>query len=728
MFDVEESPVSSRKREPVPAMSYHPTVLSEYIKCVVVGDSGAGKTCLITSWACDTAYRLDQLVKTHVSTVWAHDHYRQDPHILNKSVVAVDGGYVSLRLWDTFGYHDKDRGFAYRGADVVLLCYSVVMGRSINNLKKVWIPEIRRRAPTTPVVLVGCQADMRYLYKDEQYQKLHKGLMYKVVKESDIVTPDQGRAVAKEIGVPYYECSAYTKFGVEDVFLNVIRAAMVEKRKIRFWSTFLRRIQYPQLQAPIKLPPLQMPKIEIPLETLHEDLSNLLSNESEGDVVFVVRGQKFWAHKICLAVSAKTFEELFLESDVFHQRSGHKSLQRSLSSQNARPANQNMNTSSSADGISHMIHQHAEDVKNRNQIDFQIPVQSAFLTVEEQATENPHKPGKITHQTVVTVRNEITPRAFEIILEYLYQGTVRRETNCFDEVLTACGFLHLPYLAIIISNIASAEEYLNVELERKFHEHRRNKLREIALQKEQLSDVRFLLDDGAVRAHKPLLMSRCEMMYAMFNDNFMEAAADSILLPGVSRDIFLALREFLYTGECPTGATLNCLGIIEAANRLCLPRLVTMVEAAAVDDLSQADKEGEDIIEDVLNLLEPAQLHNAPQLSDWCMKYLCNHFLIIRQKYLKQFHKLSAENIKFLDCNRWPPEWYIKEQSYYEDMQILAMKNKRRGKGPIQLKQQFSRMDQCSNAASCLCFCRRSKIAADEKENGSFDWSDRLDE
>lgn len=33
-----------------------------------------------------------------------------------------------------------------------------------------------------------------------------------------------------------------------------------------------------------------------------------------------------------------------------------------------------------------------------------------------------------------------------------------------------------------------------------------------------------------------------------------------VVLPGVSRDVFLALREYLYTGDCPAGATLNCLG------------------------------------------------------------------------------------------------------------------------------------------------------------------------
>lgn len=33
--------------------------------------------------------------------------------VLERSWEAVDGVNVSLRLWDTFGDHDKDRRFAY---------------------------------------------------------------------------------------------------------------------------------------------------------------------------------------------------------------------------------------------------------------------------------------------------------------------------------------------------------------------------------------------------------------------------------------------------------------------------------------------------------------------------------------------------------------------------------------------------------------------------------------
>ena len=41
----------------------------------------------------------------------------------------VDGIKVSLRLWDTFGDHHKDRRFAYGRSDVVLMCFDI--GRKV---------------------------------------------------------------------------------------------------------------------------------------------------------------------------------------------------------------------------------------------------------------------------------------------------------------------------------------------------------------------------------------------------------------------------------------------------------------------------------------------------------------------------------------------------------------------------------------------------------------------
>lgn len=81
----------------------------------------------------------------------------------------MDSVNVSLRLWDTFGDHEKDRRFAYGRSDVVLLCFSITNPISLRNAKVMWYPEIRRFCPQTPVILVGCKNDLRYMYRDETY-------------------------------------------------------------------------------------------------------------------------------------------------------------------------------------------------------------------------------------------------------------------------------------------------------------------------------------------------------------------------------------------------------------------------------------------------------------------------------------------------------------------------------------------------------------------------------
>ena len=70
----------------------------EYIKCVVVGDSAVGKTCLVCDWACGTQYTLDRLVKTPVSTVWAIDHYRNDKEVMATRQLLLLDNYCSILL------------------------------------------------------------------------------------------------------------------------------------------------------------------------------------------------------------------------------------------------------------------------------------------------------------------------------------------------------------------------------------------------------------------------------------------------------------------------------------------------------------------------------------------------------------------------------------------------------------------------------------------------------
>jgi len=80
------------------------------------------------------------------------------------SETTVANRRVRFTIWDTAGGREEansTRALACREADVLLLCYKISDPASLFNAINHWVPELRLHAPTTPVLLVGCQSDMR---------------------------------------------------------------------------------------------------------------------------------------------------------------------------------------------------------------------------------------------------------------------------------------------------------------------------------------------------------------------------------------------------------------------------------------------------------------------------------------------------------------------------------------------------------------------------------------
>ncbi len=57
--------------------------------------------------------------------------------------------------------YDSVRSLAYQEADVFLACYKISDPISLYNVTHKWVTEIRRSRPGVPIVLCGCQADLR---------------------------------------------------------------------------------------------------------------------------------------------------------------------------------------------------------------------------------------------------------------------------------------------------------------------------------------------------------------------------------------------------------------------------------------------------------------------------------------------------------------------------------------------------------------------------------------
>lgn len=172
------------------------------VKCVLVGDSAVGKTCLLVRFTSETF----------------PDSYK--PTVFENTGVEVfmDGVQISLGLWDTAGNDTfrQVRPMSYQQADVVLACYSVANPGSLANVRTKWIPEIRQNLPNTPVLLVATQTDQRE-------QGPHR---------ASCVASAEGRRMAQDVRAKgYLECSSLSNRGVQQVFECAVRTAVTKARR-----------------------------------------------------------------------------------------------------------------------------------------------------------------------------------------------------------------------------------------------------------------------------------------------------------------------------------------------------------------------------------------------------------------------------------------------------------------------------------------------------------------
>ena len=159
-------------------------------KILILGDSKVGKSCFLTRYA-DNTYKEDYL-----STIG------MDYKIKNYEL--EDGRIIKLYIWDTAG-QDKFRSITsnfYKGADGIILIYDITDKKTFNSVRN-WINNIQEEAPDkVALVLAGNKVD------DEKNRE---------VQES------QGKKIADEYSLPFFECSAKSDINVTQTFDALIK-------------------------------------------------------------------------------------------------------------------------------------------------------------------------------------------------------------------------------------------------------------------------------------------------------------------------------------------------------------------------------------------------------------------------------------------------------------------------------------------------------------------------
>jgi small GTP-binding protein len=181
----------------------------ENVKSVVVGDGGAGKTCLLV------AYSQDKFFGEYTPTII--DNYQVNMIHEDKP--------IALNLWDTAGQEDYDRlrPLSYPQADVFIAVFSLANKATLHNVARKWFPEVEQYAPGVPIILCGTKSDLR-----------------DSVDGDGCVQTEQGQEVAKQIrAAAYIEASALTQHNVKEVFKEALQVAMDRRHQERHpkkWS------------------------------------------------------------------------------------------------------------------------------------------------------------------------------------------------------------------------------------------------------------------------------------------------------------------------------------------------------------------------------------------------------------------------------------------------------------------------------------------------------------
>lgn len=165
-------------------------------KLVLIGDSGAGKSCLLLRFADDA------FTDSYITTIGVDFRFKTIP---------VEKKTIKLQIWDTAG-QERFRTITsayYRGADGIILVYDTCDRESFQHVDD-WLNEVNRYVnESTCKILVGNKSDL-----ESERQ----------------VSTEEAQKKAEELGMAFIETSAKEATNVEQAF-SMMSAELISKRE-----------------------------------------------------------------------------------------------------------------------------------------------------------------------------------------------------------------------------------------------------------------------------------------------------------------------------------------------------------------------------------------------------------------------------------------------------------------------------------------------------------------
>ncbi|KAJ3434612.1 ras-related protein rab11 [Anaeramoeba flamelloides] len=155
-------------------------------KVVLIGDSGVGKTNLMTRY---TNNEFDLNSKTTIGVEFS------------SKTVKIDEKIIKLQIWDTAGqerYRTITSAY-YKGAVGAVLVFDITKYQSFESCEN-WIKEVRENAPPNiTITLVGNKSDLGHIRA---------------------VSNEKASTFARKFGLTFFETSALNNTNVEKAFFD----------------------------------------------------------------------------------------------------------------------------------------------------------------------------------------------------------------------------------------------------------------------------------------------------------------------------------------------------------------------------------------------------------------------------------------------------------------------------------------------------------------------------
>ena len=159
------------------------------IKLLLIGNTFVGKTLIVQKFIDNT------FSKSTVSTIGVD---------LQSKILDINGKKVKYLIWDTAG-EDRMKSMTYayyRGCHVILIVYDVTIRKSFENVTT-WVECVDKFAKTNVLrILVGNKTDL---------------------EDKRVISKEEGKKLAEENGLKFYEISAKTMNGLVEMFEDVAK-------------------------------------------------------------------------------------------------------------------------------------------------------------------------------------------------------------------------------------------------------------------------------------------------------------------------------------------------------------------------------------------------------------------------------------------------------------------------------------------------------------------------